>query len=177
MGYLNNLDRVAAADVAGLKKAAESYGDSWKKRGGVGAFMMLARKWDRLEKALNPDQAEGDSREAPIAARANAPVPAFDIFAAAKADPRSEGIIDDIRDLRRYLLLVEAELIAQEVVHGTHRDNDPVEVKGITYPKVTVERMQVASHLPTNEFCTCDNPDLGGTEHCPEHNRVSTDGV
>ena len=26
----------------------QCYGDSWKQRG-VGAFMMLARKWDRIE--------------------------------------------------------------------------------------------------------------------------------
>ena len=34
----------------------------------------------------------------------------FDIFKASTKDKRDEGIIDDIRDLRRYLLLVEAEI-------------------------------------------------------------------
>ena len=52
--------------------------------------MMLARKWDRLEKQVVETQ--------------------FDVFAAAEKDQRVEGVIDDIRDLRRYLLLVEAEL-------------------------------------------------------------------
>lgn len=104
--YLDHLQQVADADVAGLKKAQQSYGDSWKRRGGVGAFMMLARKWDRLENYLS-----GDAR--------------YDIFEGPKADMRAEGVIDDIRDLRRYLLLVESELIAQGVVHGTHRDNLP----------------------------------------------------
>ena len=47
------VDIVARADVTALEKAEESYGDSWKKRGGVGAFMMLARKWDRLEKQVD----------------------------------------------------------------------------------------------------------------------------
>ena len=37
------------ADVKALEVAEKSYGDSWKKRGGIGAFMMLARKWDRIE--------------------------------------------------------------------------------------------------------------------------------
>ena len=34
----------------------------------------------------------------------------WDIFAAAAADKRPEGIVDDIRDLRAYLLLVEAQV-------------------------------------------------------------------
>ena len=73
-----------------MHEAEQSYGDSWKKRGGVGAFMMLARKWDRLEKQVNEHN--------------------FNIFKASAKDKRDEGIIDDIRDLRRYLLLVEAEI-------------------------------------------------------------------
>ena len=52
--------------------------------------MMLARKWDRLEKQVDEYN--------------------YDIFNAAKEDMREEGILDDIRDLRRYLFLVEAEV-------------------------------------------------------------------
>ena len=100
---LMHVDAVAAADVEGVKKAFQSYGDSWKKRGGAGAFMVTARKWDRLENFL---QSRG-----------------YDIFAAAQEDSRAEGIIDDIRDLRRYLLLWEAELIARGTRHGASRDN------------------------------------------------------
>ena len=40
---------VANADVKTLEEKGRTYGDSWKRRGGVGAFMMLARKWDRIE--------------------------------------------------------------------------------------------------------------------------------
>ena len=83
------LQAVADADVAGLVKAQASYGDSWKRRGGVGAFMMLARKWDRLELQV---------------AKCG-----YDIATAIDTDDRPEGIMDDIRDLRRYLLLVEQE--------------------------------------------------------------------
>ena len=75
-------------DWKGLDQAEKSYGDSWRKRGGVGAFMMLARKWDRLEL-----QAEACN---------------YDVFHAVENDNREEGVLDDIRDLRRYLLLVEA---------------------------------------------------------------------
>lgn len=99
---INHVSAVAKADVNKLHIAEQSYGDSWKQRGGVGAFMMLARKWDRLEKQV----AEHN----------------YDVFTAAIKDNRPEGIIDDIRDLRRYLMLVEAELQRQGEVNddGQH---------------------------------------------------------
>ena len=82
-----NFEDIVDDDVAELEEAYVSYGDSWRKRGGVGAFMMLARKWDRLENKVK----EYD----------------WDIFEAIDEDPRDEGILDDISDLRRYLLLVD----------------------------------------------------------------------
>tara|TARA_Y100000361_G_C11010182_1_gene263930 strand:+ start:303 stop:599 length:297 start_codon:yes stop_codon:yes gene_type:complete len=87
---IQEVEKVAGEDVVNLDMAEQSYGDSWKQRGGVGAFMMLARKWDRLEKQVNEH--------------------GYDVFKAANEDQRPEGIMDDIRDLRRYLFLVEAEL-------------------------------------------------------------------
>ena len=35
--------KLSKEDVEGLAKAEKSYGDSWRQRGGIGAFMMLAR--------------------------------------------------------------------------------------------------------------------------------------
>ena len=90
---IQKVNVLANDDVSALHEAEKSYGDSWKKRGGIGAFMMLARKWDRIEK-----QAEDYT---------------YDVFLALKEDNREEGLIDDIRDLRRYLLLVEAEMALQ----------------------------------------------------------------
>ena len=52
--------------------------------------MMLARKWDRIEKQTSDYT--------------------YDIFLALEEDKRPEGLIDDIKDLRRYLLLVEAHM-------------------------------------------------------------------
>jgi len=103
-GFLQRLDEIASEDAKGLTEAFKSYGPSWKKRGGIGAFMMLARKWDRLEVRL---QKVG-----------------YDIFRGIASDERREGLIDDIRDLRRYLLLVEAEMRARGF-NRTHRDNEP----------------------------------------------------
>lgn len=74
-----------------IHKNAE-YGASWKKRGGQGAFMMLARKWDRLEEMC---KREG-----------------YDIFSAIKkSSSSSEALIDTIADLRNYLTLVQNEAI------------------------------------------------------------------
>jgi len=114
--YLNRLRDVADEDVKGLMKAQQSYGDSWKRRGGVGAFMMLARKWDRLENAMTTPVVlrAGDGEEMAV--------DRYDIFARTLADGRAEGLIDDIRDLRRYLLLVEGELRARGM-NLKHRDN------------------------------------------------------
>ena len=88
------VNQIAHEDVQKLHEAEKSYGNSWKQRGGVGAFMMLARKWDRIE---NQTQREK-----------------YDIFQTIRIDNREEGVIDDIRDLRRYLLLVEAEMLGYD---------------------------------------------------------------
>lgn len=117
--YLAHLEAVAEEDVKGLIKAQESYGDSWKKRGGVGAFMMLARKWDRLENCVCVHRNNSTDSQC-LAAQ-------WDIFAHIAADKRAEGLIDDIRDLRRYLMLVEAEMRARGAASAVsaHRDNNP----------------------------------------------------
>ena len=81
---------ISAEDWTSLDRAEEDYGDSWRKRGGIGAFMMLARKWDRIEKQTFDYT--------------------YDIFLALEEDKRPEGLMDDIKDLRRYLLLVEAHM-------------------------------------------------------------------
>jgi|TARA_R110002020_G_scaffold107574_2_gene249609 hypothetical protein len=78
---------IAQKDLEALKRAEESYGSSWRRRGGVGAFMMLARKFDRIE-----HQSEKHG---------------WDIFEAGEAFKGEAGLLDDIRDLRRYLILVE----------------------------------------------------------------------
>ena len=85
---IREVEVLCAEDWTSLDKAEQDYGDSWRKRGGVGACMMLARKWDRIEKQVHDYT--------------------YDIFLALEEDKRPEGLIDDIKDLRRYLLLVEA---------------------------------------------------------------------
>lgn len=90
---------VTENDIEETIRKDREYNSSWKKRGGTNAFFMLARKWDRLEEQLH-----NLSERHPGASD-------YDIFEGLLRDTRREGLIDDIRDLRRYLLLVECELI------------------------------------------------------------------
>lgn len=94
LAHLKFIELVARADCDHIRKKEATYQGSWKRRGGVGAFMMLARKWDRLEKML-----EGGV--------------AYDIFSAIERDVSGldGSALAEIRDLRRYLLLVEAEMV------------------------------------------------------------------
>lgn len=94
MENYERIREIALGDAAVLEEKGQTYGDSWKKRGGVGAFMMLARKMDRIEN---------------ICASMN-----YDVFAVGRVN--MGDIMDDIADLRRYLLLVEAEVRARNTV-------------------------------------------------------------
>lgn len=126
-GHMKYLEEIAREDAQILVQKESEYGSSWKSRGGIGAFMMLARKWDRLEQALDPAKRPGGTHEsqtvAPLGLALGLPIPAFDILLAAVLDTRNEGIIDDIGDLRRYLLLVEAQArYEQQEVIGAKPD-------------------------------------------------------
>lgn len=84
MTDFKRMQELASKIVSTVKEKDASYGSSWRRRGGVGAFMMLARKWDRIENIVKGV--------------------GWDVFAALgenKGDVR-----DDIDDLIGYLLLV-----------------------------------------------------------------------
>lgn len=91
-GHMSFLDEVCDNDVEHIKSKEEKYKGSWKKRGGVGAFMMLARKWDRIENQTEECH--------------------YDIFKLCCEDRYFRE--NQVGDLRRYLLLVEAELRSME---------------------------------------------------------------
>lgn len=110
--HLDYLQQVADEDVQQLQVKDREYGSSWKRRGGVGAFMMLARKWDRIEAQVN--------RVLVSPPELKPTVDRWDIFEHIRVDGRAEGLLDDIGDLRRYLLLVEAE-IRRRRDHGSSR--------------------------------------------------------
>lgn len=94
--HMNHIEGISSRDVETLVHKERTYGGSWKKRGGVGAFMMLARKMDRIEL---------------ISERAG-----YDIFAVIENDGlggEDGELLAEIRDLRCYLILVEAEMVAR----------------------------------------------------------------
>ena len=106
----NLMKEVAQQDLQALQRAEQSYGDSWKRRGGVGAFMMLARKFDRIE-----HQSEKHG---------------WDVFEAGRVFSGETGLLDDIRDLRRYLLLVEQEILTQTATYDEQDMDVPYENEG-----------------------------------------------
>lgn len=88
---MSNLRHELASNLADLlDKKERHYGSSWKKRGGVGAFMMLARKWDRIENIAERNR--------------------WDILTAGVNN--DSDVMDDITDLMGYLLLVAEEVSA-----------------------------------------------------------------
>lgn len=103
MKHLEFLRAVADEDVRVLLRKESTYMGSWKRRGGVGAFMMLARKWDRLEGMLGADGTHTGK---------------YDVFAHVQLQPSGEDgtALAEIRDLRQYLTLVEAEMMARGAV-------------------------------------------------------------
>lgn len=98
-GYLSQLHRVAQAGNQLITAKTATYKDSWKARGGRGAWYTLVRPLDRLQSMVE-DRHQGD------------------IFAAIEANPEGgDGTaLDALRDLRNYLNLVEAEMVARGVV-------------------------------------------------------------
>lgn len=75
---------ICADEIKMLCTKDKEYQGSWKKRP-RGVFHMLARKWDRIEHAV---ESNGD-----------------DLLDLMTKDKRNESIQDDIHDLRNYLLL------------------------------------------------------------------------
>lgn len=95
------MEMICTKIIQTLVRKDDSYDSSWKKRGGVGAFMMLARKMDRIEAACGRNH--------------------WDIFAAIMKDP--DKLIDDIDDLIGYLLLVR-EYMINDVAGDTVRTGE-----------------------------------------------------
>lgn len=102
--YRDHIKAITDTDAREVLKKDIEYGSSWLKRGGVGAYMMAARKIDRLEEQVKKHH--------------------HDVLAAiaaynSESNPLMEGLIDTIRDLRRYLILIEAEAISQAFPDGS----------------------------------------------------------
>lgn len=92
MGHQRFIDDETRRIAEILHEKALTYKDSWLRRGGVGASMMLLRKTDRLENILKQH--------------------GYDVF---KAVHHGEGDpLDDIEDLAGYAILILAEIAYRE---------------------------------------------------------------
>jgi hypothetical protein len=88
--WLKAAPTVANGIIETLFKKEEHYAGSWQKRGGIGAFMMMCRKWDRIEK---------------IAAENG-----YNIFKV--LEDNDADTIDDVDDLIGYLLMIRGKVMA-----------------------------------------------------------------
>lgn len=84
-----NVKELALQDATILAVADRQYGSSWMQRGGVGAYFVGIRKADRMKAQLAKYH--------------------DDLRIAVAHDCRAEGIMNDLRDLRRYFYLWEAQ--------------------------------------------------------------------
>lgn len=135
MDHLNFIHHVAETDLSEIRRKEATYRGSWKKRGGTGAFMMMARKWDRIEGMLSSTLD-------------------WDVLTECARDlSGADGtLLAEVRDLRRYLTLVEAEVIAQSVTPA-------VEIRCPHCDAVVKEKFQHEEddHHTGHPFFTCRN--------------------
>ena len=127
--YHKFLQIVANQDVEFLKVKDKLYGGSWKKSGGRSAYFMLVRKMDRMIQIMrrpdppptfhiNPKLSGEDLTTKEAIDYLKASYLSEDVFAKIEEDPSGKDgcVLAEIRDLRRYLLLVEAEMVSRGVV-------------------------------------------------------------
>lgn len=95
MEHLDYIAGVVNNDIRVILEKESMYWGSWKARGGIGAFFITARKWDALENMLEKNEPN-----------------MYDIFDACVKGGAGDGSpLEQVRDLRRYLTLIEAEVI------------------------------------------------------------------
>lgn len=145
MRHMNYISAVAANDVSMLREKEATYQGSWKRAGGRSAWFMLRRNMDRILTMMKPpandvqfsildfDDALVESEKEDKDFLCNPAVARYlrdcylseDIFA--KIEERPDGgdgtILACVRDLRCYLTLVEAEMMARGDVPATHAVN------------------------------------------------------
>lgn len=106
--YHDHLSDIVEADMDYVKRKDVQYDSSWKKRGGVGAFFTIVRPWDRL---------------ASMMAEIRPAWSQFDLFGAIAVEGLTGpdgSIIACVRDLRRYLLLLEAHMVQETLPKPEH---------------------------------------------------------
>jgi hypothetical protein len=106
LNYHRHLDDIVAKDLAYVAKKDAQYNASWKRRGGVGAWFTIVRPWDRLENMTAYPRTVTHKGVTSTAA----PYNIFEVIGNEGLEGPDGSAIACVRDLRRYLLLLEAEM-------------------------------------------------------------------
>src|SRR5690348_5469595 len=159
------LRAVVEEDLRYVMEKDTSYGASWKMSGGRSAWFMLKRKIDRLcemlKRPTDPglEQAVMNLPPTPSGGtymvrqetmswvrKALASEDIFTIIQSQPADGSDGTVLAEVRDLRRYLMLVEAEMIARGVVADPTPKRETVRVPDtVTLTTVTGKELIVGS--------------------------------
>lgn len=138
--YHNFLQKVVDEDVRFIKEREKLYKGSWARGGGRSSWFMIRRKLDRLiEMMAKPEEPKipGFSPNPFKTAPHNSDIKIHqikylydcflseDIFAKIEQDPSGQDstVLSEIRDLRRYLILVESFVMAKGVVKEPELEN------------------------------------------------------
>lgn len=189
MKHMAFIDSVGQNDAAVLRMKEETYQGSWKRAGGRSAWFMMRRNMDRLITMMAERPAtialEGfdqidDGRVSMTLAEfkaMQAQLRSEDIFAMIGAEPSGKDgtVLACLRDLRRYLMLIEAEMRAEGVVNFEpvriveERSTSKSEVFAAHYGKKPVEDRLVTVVLrleagndgePANEYVFPNSPSV-----------------
>lgn len=157
--YTKHLNPIAAQDVAVLKEKDENYGASWLEYGGFSAFFATVRKWDRIRVQLKRV--------------------GWNVFEAYAADKRQEGFMDDVRDLRRYLMLWEARaielgLVPEEQMY-LHFGEQMVVAEGSEVKALLDDARQILLSAGLDAWARKDAPELQDSiQHwCARHDEIA----
>lgn len=153
MRHMNHLSAIADGDVQVLQNKEATYQGSWKRAGGRSAWFMMRRNMDRLismmAQPVKPpffnlqnvdDSINSIVNETPLSGTPQATEAIFkylrdshiaeDVFAKIEENPEGDDgtVLACLRDLRRYLILIEAEMVSRGIVsvEGLKADPKPV---------------------------------------------------
>jgi hypothetical protein len=140
MNHMRHIDTIAAVDCDVLREKEATYKGSWKAAGGRSAWFMARRNMDRLINMLAPPEnaefavSEFDRLRLSMEQNGHAVIHdtdmkgsinivmdmlrSEDIFAkiAEKPDGEDGSVLACMRDLRRYFLLIEGEMVARGAI-------------------------------------------------------------
>lgn len=188
-----HLQRIADADVQHVLKKDTSYGASWKASGGACAWHMIKRKIDRLMVFLAP-LSEQDKSNLRIAAKLcptaehwaagievdladllRRAADAEDIFAliAAAPDGGDGTVLAEVRDLRHYLLLVEAEMCARGVFGAQPNAPHPVQEE----PAASVMKREMRVHEQNEQLNVVRSVSVPLEDSNKHAERITRDGM